>query len=188
MPRTGRAIDFVYRINLFEKPKVNLGGRQFTVQDSTVMGPHRADASALEISDAALSYALLTLGGFADESNSRLTLDKAANQEDEGPPTLSLGDEDKEAGSNIDHRIGGLTLRKGVNGDPTMVWMKVNAGRSSSSSDRKDVAEQERGMVVMKPLRPSFLRAALLATSTRQEAQLQVREENMHIWRTLACL
>jgi hypothetical protein len=62
MPRTGRAIDFVYRLSFFERPMVDLAGKHFTIQDSSSIGTHRADASALEISDATLSYALMALG------------------------------------------------------------------------------------------------------------------------------
>jgi hypothetical protein len=62
MPRSGRAIDFVYRMSFFERPMVDLGGKHFTIEDSASLGSHRADASALEISDATLSAALLILG------------------------------------------------------------------------------------------------------------------------------
>jgi hypothetical protein len=62
MPRSGRAIDFVYRMSFFERPMIELGGKHFTIQDSATLGSHRADASALEISDATLSAALLVLG------------------------------------------------------------------------------------------------------------------------------
>jgi len=41
---------------------LDLGGKHFTVHDSSALGAHRADASALELSDASLSVALLTLG------------------------------------------------------------------------------------------------------------------------------
>lgn len=46
---------------------LDLGGKHFTVHDSTSLGAHRADASTLEISDASLSFALLTLGAGDDE-------------------------------------------------------------------------------------------------------------------------
>jgi hypothetical protein len=63
MPRTGKALDFVYRMSLFERPVVDLSGKKFTVQDSSSRnGVHRADASSLEISDASLSYLLLYIG------------------------------------------------------------------------------------------------------------------------------
>lgn len=67
-PRTGKALDFVYRMNFFERPMLDLGGKHFTVYDSSSLGTHRADASALELSDASLSAALLTLGS-AEEGN-----------------------------------------------------------------------------------------------------------------------
>ena len=93
-PRSGKALDFVYRNSLFEKPVIDLAGKQFTIQDSTIMGPHRADASALEMSDAALSYALLTLvphcegGMYLKESHSN----------------------DDESGSNKEQLTGAVTL------------------------------------------------------------------------------
>lgn len=46
--------------------KLDLGGKHFTVHDSSSLGTHRADASALELSDASLSTALLTLGSEDD--------------------------------------------------------------------------------------------------------------------------
>lgn len=61
-PRPGKAIEFVYRMNFFERPMLDLGGKHFTVHDSSSLGAHRADASALEMSDATLSAALLTIG------------------------------------------------------------------------------------------------------------------------------
>lgn len=67
-PRSGKAIEFVYRMNFFERPMLDLGGNHFTVHDSASLGAHRADASALEMSDASLSAALLMLGAAADET------------------------------------------------------------------------------------------------------------------------
>jgi hypothetical protein len=61
-PRSGKALAFIYRMSLFERPIVDLAGKRFTVHDSAGRGPHRADASALEVSDAALSTWLLTIG------------------------------------------------------------------------------------------------------------------------------
>lgn len=62
-PRSGKAIEFVYKKILFEPPVVELGGKRFTVQDSSAgRGVHRADASALEVSDASLSHLLLLVG------------------------------------------------------------------------------------------------------------------------------
>lgn len=80
MPRSGRAIDFVYRLSFFERPMVELGGKHFTIQDSSSLGSHRADASSLEISDATLSAALLILG--AQESE--------RSDDESGPPRNSL--------------------------------------------------------------------------------------------------
>jgi hypothetical protein len=62
-PRSGKAIEFVYKKLLFEPPLVDLGGKRFTVQDASAgRGVHRADASALEVSDASLSHLLLLVG------------------------------------------------------------------------------------------------------------------------------
>lgn len=62
-PRSGKAIDFVYKKILFEPPVIDLAGKRFTVQDSSSgRGVHRADASALEVSDASLSHLLLFIG------------------------------------------------------------------------------------------------------------------------------
>lgn len=62
VPRAGKSIDFVYRVSLFECPMVELSGKKFTVHDSSARGAHRADASAMELSDASLSAALLITG------------------------------------------------------------------------------------------------------------------------------
>lgn len=59
IPRTGKAFDFVYRISLYEEPEIELAGKRFVVQDASVLGAHQADASSLELSDAALSTALV---------------------------------------------------------------------------------------------------------------------------------
>lgn len=62
MPRSGRAIDFVYRLSFFERPMIEIGGKHFTIHDSSSLGTHRADASSLELSDATLSASLLMSG------------------------------------------------------------------------------------------------------------------------------
>lgn len=130
MPRTGKAIDFVYRMSFFERPMVDLGGKHFTIHDSSAStGIHRADASSLELSDASLSTALLFLSPR------------------DGAP---LG----ETGPSL---YGGVEM--GEDGYP-VVWMKFS---------RKDA------QVEVKPYRTSFVRAALLVTASRQEAQLKVR-------------
>jgi PXA domain len=58
VPRAGKAIEFVYRMSYYERPMVDLSGKHFAVLDSISLGVHRADASALELSDASLSVAL----------------------------------------------------------------------------------------------------------------------------------
>lgn len=158
-PRVGKAIDFVYRFHLFEKPIVNIGGKQFTVQDASLKGPHKADASALEISDATLTYALLTLGDSVVPDGDDPSGDSAINEEE----------------SSKKMTVGGLTLQRGDEGTPTLIFMKIKSSQSSrAASDTGSGAEQAAASSsIMRQFRPSFLRAALLQTSTRQEAQLQ---------------
>ena len=126
-PRSGKAIDFIYKMAFFEKPMIDLGGKHFSVHDSTSLGVHRADASAIELSDASLSVALLTLGS-----------------------TLERND----ASSNE------LGVQMGKDGYP-VIWMKFSR-------------KQDDAQVEVKPYRTSFVRAALMVTAARQEAQLQV--------------
>ncbi|GKY90805.1 hypothetical protein MPSEU_000053300 [Mayamaea pseudoterrestris] len=129
MPRSGRAIDFVYRLSLFERPMIELGGKHFTVNDSSSLGTHRAEASSLELSDATLSAALNVLG--------------------------------HELGSKGESSDGTLknVVEMGEDGYP-ILWMKFNRAENDSQ-------------VEIKPYRVSFVRAALLVTSARHEAQLQ---------------
>jgi hypothetical protein len=131
MPRPGKAIDYVYRMSFFERPMIDLGGKHFAVHDSSSLGAHRADASALELSDAALSAALMMMDAGDDER---------AQQDAEAPRQ---------------------NVEMGQDGYP-IIWMKF--------SRRQDDANVE-----VKPYRVSFVRAALLITTARQEAQYQVR-------------
>lgn len=141
-PRTGRALDFVYRMSLFERPMINLGGKRFTIHDSSAQGAHRADASALEISDAALSAALLVIGRDYDD----------ISEDDNGSVTTN------QTNSSMRNKV-----ELGPDGYP-IIWMKYSRKQDDSSTSTE-----------IKPYRLSFVRAALLVTSTRQEAQLQVR-------------
>eukprot|EP00546_Thalassionema_frauenfeldii_P006441 CAMPEP_0178929910 /NCGR_PEP_ID=MMETSP0786-20121207/20914_1 /TAXON_ID=186022 /ORGANISM="Thalassionema frauenfeldii, Strain CCMP 1798" /LENGTH=1956 /DNA_ID=CAMNT_0020606323 /DNA_START=32 /DNA_END=5902 /DNA_ORIENTATION=+ len=137
VPRSGKAIDFIYRMSLFERPMVDLNGKRFTVHDSASVGPHRADASSLEMSDAALSMVLLTIGDEWDsESN-----DSVGDTQD----TMMSASSSIEMGSD---------------GYP-IVWMKYT---------RK---EGEKNITDVKSYRTSLVRAALMVTSARQDAQLQ---------------
>lgn len=120
-PRTGKAMDFVYRMSFFEKPMIELGGKIFTVHDASSMGTHRADASGLEMSDAALSAALLAIGEAA-------------------------GDENRQ-------------IENGEDGYP-IIWMKFSR-------------KQDDAQIEVRPYRVSFIRAALLVSGARHEAQLQ---------------
>ncbi|KAG7343020.1 PXA domain containing protein [Nitzschia inconspicua] len=128
-PRTGKALDFVYRMSLFERPVVDLDGKRFTIQDPASKGVHRADASSLEISDASLSYMLLYVG--KDWGNQ------------ESPE------------SDVRTKV-----EMGPDGYP-MIFFRI-------STKVGEIVNTE-----MKPYRMSFIRAALVVTSSRQEAQNQ---------------
>jgi hypothetical protein len=150
-PRSGKALDFVYRMSLFERPIIDLGGKRFTVQDSAARGPHRADASALEVSDAALSALLLTIGRDHE-------LSERNSEENDAEDVASLAE------PNGDYRH---SVEMGPDGYP-MIFMKFNRKHGDQVSNE------------IKPYRLSFVRAALMVTSARQEAQLQVRKQFSH--------
>ncbi|KAL3924387.1 MAG: hypothetical protein SGILL_001077 [Bacillariaceae sp.] len=128
-PRSGKALDFVYRMSLFERPVIDLAGKRFTVQDSSSRtGAHRADSSSLEMSDASLSYLLLYVGK-----------DWVPRREVES--------------NELRH-----TVEMGPDGYP-MIFFKVTTKVGDQVSTE------------IKPYRVSFVRAALMVTSSRQEAQ-----------------
>lgn len=137
-PRSGKALDFIYRMSLFERPAIDLAGKRFIVHDSSARGPHRADASALEVSDASLSALLLSIGRDWDSFGDELDTTRA---DGDGEPR---------------HKV-----EMGPDGYP-MIFMKFNRKQGDNTS------------VEIKPYRLSFVRAALMVTSARQEAQLQV--------------
>jgi len=122
---------------------VDLGGKHFTIQDSSSLGTHRADASSLEISDASLSAALLMLD--AREGNRQT--------DSSGSPQYCV--------------------EMGSDGYPVL-WMKF--------SRKGDDAQIE-----VKPYRLSFIRAAIMISEARHEAQLQVSRIVMLLWVTLFC-
>lgn len=126
-PRNGKALDFVYRMSLFEHPVVDLAGKRFTIQDPTNKGVHRADASSLEISDASLSHLLLYIGKDWGQSS-----------------TLQ---------HDVRHGI-----EMGPDGYP-MIFFRINTKVGEKINTE------------IKPYRMSFIRAALMVTSSRQEAQ-----------------
>lgn len=142
-PRTGRALDFVYRMSLFESPMVDLGSKRFTVHDSSSQSSHRADASSLEMSDAALSAALLVIG--RDFTGSEINNSSA----DDGSVASTR--------SHVRNRV-----EFGPDGFP-IIWLKYSKKLPDGTTSTE-----------IKPLRTSFVRASLLVTATRQEAQLQV--------------
>ena len=152
-PRGGKALDFVYRMSLFERPVVDLDGKKFTVHDSSGRGPHRADASALEISDASLSALLLVVGRdweIVNESDNNDT----PNPSGEGPST------------SVNYH----PVEMGPDGYP-MIFMKFSQKQGDKVSFE------------IKPYRASFIRAALMVTSAKQEAQLQV-SNRLNFWNT----
>ena len=131
-PRTGKALDFIYRMSLFEHPAVDLAGEKFKIQDSSNRGIHRADASSLEVSDASLSYVLLKCG-------------------------KDFGVAKKETQKDGKTRTAFRNVETGRDGYPVLFL------RFSKSGDQ--------GGTEFKPYRLSFVRAALMLTSSRQEAQ-----------------
>ena len=145
-PRTGKALDFVYRMSLFESPMVILDGKRFKIHDSSAQGAHRADASSLEMSDAALSAALHVIG--------RDYTDASASDGQGDANSVNTG----HSGSVFRNKV-----ELAPDGYP-IIWMKYTRKQDDSSTATE-----------IKPYRVSFVRAALLVTSTRQEAQLQVR-------------
>jgi PXA domain/RUN domain len=152
VPRAGRAMEFVYRMSYYERPMVDLSGQHFTVLDSTALGVHRADASALELSDSALSLALEWIA----------------------------------ASDSIRHR---QAVEMGPDGYP-VIWLKSNrkqddvhveakSYRCVSSTEFCDELYQSvilltRSYLKCHVYRLSFVRAALMITSARHEAQLKV--------------
>ena len=143
-PRSGKALDFVYRMSLFEKPSVDLSGKRFKILDSSSRGAHRADGSSLEVSDASLSALLLTIG-----------------KDLEAGETKAGGAESPGAGGGQPQRGYRHRVEMGPDGYP-MIFLKFNSKQGEKVSSE------------IKPYRLSFVRAALMLTSARQEAQLQV--------------
>ena len=131
-PRSGKAVDFIHRISFFDRPIVELGGKKFVVHDASALLHHRANASSLELSDAALTAAIILRGSSGlnachnTDDNSRLFSIKISN---DGSPLVLL--------------------------------------RANAPGKEQGAKEEAR------PYRPSFLRAALLVQSARQDAQNQ---------------
>mmetsp|Transcript_33093 Transcript_33093/g.37040 ORF Transcript_33093/g.37040 Transcript_33093/m.37040 type:complete len:1816 (+) Transcript_33093:101-5548(+) len=133
-PRTGKALDFVYRMSLFDCPIVDLAGKRFKIQDSASRGVHRADASSFEVSDSSLTYVLLKIGkGYGGKTSN-------------DPGDDKLRDE-----------VG--NVETGPDGYPVLFLRFTKSGDQVGTE--------------LKPYRLSFVRAALMVTSARQEAQLQ---------------
>lgn len=137
-PRSGKALDFIYKVSLFERPVIDLASKLFTVHDSSARGHHRSDASALEMSDASLSALLLGVG-------------------------REYGDKGLMKAPRSDN-----VVEMGPDGYP-MVFVRYQ---------RK---QNDQTVTEIKPYRLSFVRAALLVTSTRQEAQLQVSNADINL-------
>ena len=90
-PRSGKALDFVYRSSLFGRPLVDLGGKKFIVHDAA---SHRADASALEFSDASMSAAIIIRGArglnMSDSDSSTFTTDFKIQVSADGTPLVLI--------------------------------------------------------------------------------------------------
>lgn len=131
-PRSGKAADFIHRVSFFDRPTVELGGKKFVVHDASALLHHRANASSLELSDAALTAAIILRG------SSGLN-----------------------ACHNIDDNSRSFSIKISDDGSP-LVLLRANA------PGKEQGAKEE-----ARPYRPSFLRAALLVQSARQDAQNQ---------------
>lgn len=69
VPWNGRVAGFVYRVLFCENPTIEIFGKRFIVHNGNrVLGPHRAEASSLELTDVSLSTALILSGGYGDDS------------------------------------------------------------------------------------------------------------------------
>lgn len=150
-PRTGKAIEFVYRSSLFERPMIELGGKRFSMHDSNVLGPHRADASALELSDASLTAALILYGSTTHKNACTNEIDA----EDE---------------------TGSIEVLSTESNNPKESESTCSSSSASSDSlliDIKVVNPSGQSNVSVKSYRPSFIRSVLLVKSCRQEAQRQ---------------
>ena len=110
-PRTGKALDFVYRSSLFGRPTVDLGGKKFIVHDAS---SHRADASALELSDACMSAAIITRGARG----------------------LNMSDSDSSTSTT------NFKIQVSADGTP-LVLLRANRSSSSSGSPTKEGTEEE---------------------------------------------
>jgi hypothetical protein len=146
-PRSGKAIDFIYRTSLFERPMVDLNGKKFTVHDAAAVATHRADASSLELSDAAISVALLNVG--RDWTFEEGHVPSVENEEEGGD------------GGRPQPIVRRSSVETGGDGYP-VIFIKFN----------KKVADKPISEV--KPYRASYVRAALMITAARLEAQQAV--------------
>lgn len=141
IPRPGKISDFVYRFSLYEEPEVELSGNRFIVQDASCIGAHRADASSLEISDAALTTCLL-LGQTHDRRSNAIYHVKC---DDYGVPFIHL--------KLADH--------------------SVDTSSPLAMKNRRQYNDD------LRPYRLSFVRAALLLSTSRSEAQMQVSAKSV---------
>lgn len=131
-PRTGKAVDFIYRVPFFDRPKCELGGKRFVIHDASALLHHRASASSLELSDAALTAAVILRGSTG--------LNACMDQ-------------------NMNSRS--FSIKISDDGSP-LVLLRANVPRKEHGTKEE-----------ARSYRPSFLRAALLVQSARQEAQSQ---------------
>jgi hypothetical protein len=80
---------------------VDLDGNHFTVTDSASLGAHRADASALEISDAALSTALYMLAPESETADGS-TCKSPVEMGDDGYPIIWMKFSRKESNAQVE--------------------------------------------------------------------------------------
>jgi len=166
VPRTGRAIDFVYKMSLFEKPVVELAGKRFSIHDNTKIGAHRADASSRELSDASLSY-IIIVGGDAQLSlASDLVVENVTDSNKEESSTSSEIVEAENSEANQTNQNSKENTQKVMNDflkqpEPRMLLKMRVVGANNETTETSKV------------VKPSFIRAALMVTTARQDAQLQ---------------
>ena len=158
MPRSGKALDFIYRVSLFEKPVADLAGKRLTIHDNSFLGPHRADASARELSDASLTYAII-IGGSLEISLGDSKYDRIQKVTSE---TKDGNRSDKTENNEL-----GESFFSGMRNSPQNDSTPLIAFKMKIAPKGKEPFEK------IKMMRPSFVRAALLIASAKQEAQLQ---------------
>lgn len=163
-PRTGKAIEFVYKLAFFEKPTIEVLGKRFTVQDGNLKGAHRADASAIELSDASMTAAIILSGDDQEQVN----VNDNSSISTTATPSLDLEvSEEKRIKPLNEHTSAQINTDCSIEHNKKRTEneiLSVNIKVKNAGSDKKDL---------LRAFRPSFIRAILLVATARQEAQLQ---------------